>query len=55
VSPGYYIYKIILDNRSTFEQRVTANYAANLGGSEKLHLNIRGDPDNPIERVSEIF
>ena len=54
VEPGYYRYEIILDNKFTFEQRVVASYAANLGGSEKLHLNIRGDPDNPIEFVSEI-
>lgn len=54
VEPGYYRYKIILDNKFTFEQRVTASYAANLGGSEKIHLNIRDDPDNPIEFVSEI-
>lgn len=54
VEPGYYRYKIILDNKFTFEQRVTASYAANLGGSEKLHLNIIDDLDNPIEFVSEI-
>lgn len=54
VEPGYYRYKIILDNNSTFESRVTANYAANLGGSEKLHLTIRDDPNNPIEFMSEI-
>ncbi|MDR7666425.1 hypothetical protein RG963_11660 [Methanosarcina sp. Z-7115] len=54
VEPGYYRYEIILDNKFTFEQRVVASYTANLGGSEKLHLNIRGDPDNPIEFVSEI-
>ncbi len=51
---GQYRYEIILDNKFTFEQRVTANYAANVGGSEKLHLNILGDPDNPIEFMSEI-
>lgn len=54
VEPGYYRYEIILDNKFTFEQRVVASYAANLGSSEKLHLNIRGDPDNPIEFVSEV-
>lgn len=54
VESGYYRYKIILDNKSTFEQRVTANYAANLGGSEKLHLTIRDDSDNPIQFVGEI-
>jgi hypothetical protein len=51
---GQYRYEIILDNKFTFEQKVQADYAGNLGGSEKLHLNIRGDPDNPIEFVSEI-
>lgn len=54
VEPGYYRYKIILDIEFTFEQTVTASYAANLGGSEKLHINIIDDPDNPIEFVSEI-
>lgn len=54
VEPGYYRYEIILDNKFTFEQRVVASYTANLGGSEKLHLNIHDDPDNPIEFVSEI-
>lgn len=49
VTPAYYKYEIILDNTFTFEQRVTASYAANLGGSEKLYLTIRDDPDNPIE------
>ncbi len=51
---GQYRYEIILDNKFTFEQKVQADYAGNLGGSEKLHLNIRGDPDNPIEFISEI-
>lgn len=54
VEPGYYRYKIILDNKFTFEQTVTASYAANLGGSEKLHISIIDNPDNPIEFVSEI-
>lgn len=49
VEPAYYRYEIILDNKFTFEQRITANYAANVGGSEKLYLTIRDDPDNPIE------
>ncbi len=51
---GQYRYEIILDNKFTFEQKVQAGYAGNLGGSEKLHLNIRGDPDNPIEFTREI-
>jgi hypothetical protein len=54
VEPGYYRYKIILDNKFTFEQTVTASYAANLGGSEKLHIHIIDDPNNPIEFVDEI-
>ncbi len=54
VEPGHYRYEIILDNKFSFEQRVTANYAANLGGSEKLHINIIDDVDSPIEFVSEI-
>jgi hypothetical protein len=51
---GQYRYEIILDNKFTFEEKVQAGYASNLGGSEKLHLTIRDDPDNPIEFVSEI-
>ncbi|WP_292372981.1 hypothetical protein [Methanosarcina sp. UBA411] len=51
---GQYKYEIILDNKFTFEQRVQAGYAGNLGGSTKLHLNIRDDPDNPIDFTSEI-
>ncbi|HWQ49424.1 MAG TPA: hypothetical protein VN414_10850 [Methanosarcina sp.] len=51
---GQYKYEIILDNKFTFEQKVQAGYAGNLGGSTKLHLNIRGDPNNPIEFVSEM-
>lgn len=54
VEPGYYRYEIILDNKVTFEQRVVASYAANLGGSEKLHINIIDNPDNPIEFTSEM-
>ncbi len=54
VEPGYYRYEIILDNKFTFEQRVVASYATNLGGSEKLHINIIDDPDSPIEFASEI-
>lgn len=52
--PGYYRYEIILDNKFTFEQKVQANYATELGSSEKLHLTIRDDPDNPIEFGMEI-
>lgn len=49
---GQYRYEIILDNKFTFEEKVQAGYASNLGGSEKLYLTIRDDPDNPIEFVS---
>lgn len=52
--PGKYRYEIILDNKLTYEAKVHAGYATNLGGSEKLHLTIRDDPDNPIEFVGEI-
>ncbi len=52
---GQYRYEIILDNVSTFETKLQTGYAAaNLGGSEKLHINIIDNPDNPIEFVSEI-
>jgi hypothetical protein len=51
---GYYRYEIILDNKLTFEHKVRADYASELGSSEKLHLNILGDPDNPIEFGSVI-
>lgn len=54
VEPGYYMYEIILDNKLTFEQRVVASYAANLGGSEKLNINIIDDSDNPIEFGMEV-
>jgi len=51
---GKYRYEIILDNELTYEAKVQAGYVANLGGSEKLHLTIRDDPDNPIQFVDEI-
>ncbi|WP_410507237.1 hypothetical protein RSJ42_10435 [Methanosarcina hadiensis] len=53
--PGKYRYEIILDNEFTYEAKVHAGYATNLGGSEKLHLTIRDDPDNPIQFSGEIF
>lgn len=49
VEPAYYRYEIILDNKFTFEEKVRADYAAELGSSEKLHINLNEDPDNPIE------
>jgi hypothetical protein len=51
---GQYRYEIILDNKFTFEEKIQASYAANLGGSEKLNLTIRDDPDNSIEFAREI-
>jgi hypothetical protein len=51
---GQYRYEIILDNKFTFEEKIQASYAANLGDSEKLNLTIRDDPDNPIEFAREI-
>ncbi|AKB79378.1 hypothetical protein MSHOH_2895 [Methanosarcina horonobensis HB-1 = JCM 15518] len=51
---GKYRYEIILDNELTYEAKVHAGFASNLGGSEKLHLTIRDDPDNPIQFVGEI-
>jgi hypothetical protein len=45
---GLYRYEIILDNEFTCEQTVRADYAAELGSSEKLSIYITGDPDNPI-------
>lgn len=51
---GQYRYEIILDNELTYEAKVQAGFVANLGGSEKLHLTIRDNPDNPIQFVGEI-
>lgn len=45
---GQYRYEIILDNEFTFEERVQADYAANLSSSEKLYIYITGDPDDPL-------
>ncbi|HOW13522.1 hypothetical protein [Methanosarcina sp.] len=54
VELGKYRYEIILDNELTYEAKVKAGFAGNLSGSEKLHLTIRDDPDNPIQFVGEI-
>lgn len=51
---GQYRYEIILDNRSTFEQKVQANYATNLGSSEKLHINLIDHPEYPMEIGIEV-
>jgi len=47
--PGIYRYGIILDNEFTCEQTVRADYAAELGSSEHLCIDICNDPDNPLE------
>lgn len=45
---GQYRYEIILDNEFTCEQTVRADYAAELGSSEKLYIYITDDPENPV-------
>jgi len=49
VEPAYYRYEIILDNKFTSEEKVRADYAAELGSSEKLYIFLNEDSDNPIE------
>jgi hypothetical protein len=51
---GLYRYEIILDNDFTCEQTVRADYAAELGSSEKLYIYITDDPDNPIKFGIEV-
>jgi len=51
--PGIYRYEITLD-KFTYEQKVRADYAAELGSSEKLYVYITDDPDNPIMFGMEI-
>lgn len=51
---GQYRYEIILDNSSTFEQKVQADYATNLCSSEKLHINLTDNPEYPMEIMIEV-
>jgi len=45
---GQYRYELILDNEITFEEKIQADYAANLSSSEKLYIYISSDPENPV-------
>ncbi|MHC1754995.1 MAG: hypothetical protein AB9861_06110 [Methanosarcina sp.] len=51
---GQYRYEIILDNESTFEQKVQADHATNLCSSEKLHINLIDHPEYPMEIGIEV-
>ncbi|TFH06114.1 MAG: hypothetical protein E4H06_00245 [Methanosarcina sp.] len=51
---GQYRYEIILDNKSTFEQKVQADHATNLCSSEKLHINLIDHPEYPMEIGIEV-
>ena len=54
VELGYYRYEIILDGQPPFEQKVRADYAAELSSSEKLYLNLIDHPEYPMEIGIEI-
>lgn len=45
---GKYRYEIIMDNEFTFEQKVQADYAAEVSSSEMLYIYISDDPENPV-------
>lgn len=45
---GQYRYEILLDNKFTFEQRVQADYAAEVSSSETLYIYVNADPEIPI-------
>lgn len=51
---GIYRYEIILDKELSYEQTVRADYAAELGSSEKLFIYITNDPENPVTFGIEI-
>jgi hypothetical protein len=51
---GLYRYEIILDNEFADEQIVRADYAAELGSSEKLHINLIDHPEYPMEIGIEV-
>ncbi|MCC4766157.1 hypothetical protein FXW07_05890 [Methanosarcina sp. DH1] len=45
---GQYRYEMILDNKFTFEQKIQADYAADVSSSETLDIYISDDPENPV-------
>lgn len=54
VEPGIYRYEIFQDNEFTGEEKVRADYAAELGSSEKLHINLIDHPEYPMEIGIEV-
>ena len=54
VELGYYRYEITLDGQPPFEQKVRADYAAALGSSEKLYINLIDHPKYPMEIGIEV-
>ena len=45
---GQYRHEIILDNKFTFEQKIKADYAADVNSSEILYIYVSDDPENPV-------
>jgi len=54
VEPGVYRYEIFLDHEFICEETVRADYAAELGSSEKLRLNLIDNPEYPLEIGIEV-
>lgn len=54
VEPGIYRYEIFQDNELIGEETVRADYAAELGSSEKLHINLIDHPEYPMEIGIEV-
>lgn len=54
VEPGIYRYDIFQDNEFICEETVRADYAAGLGSSEKLHINLIDHPEYPMEIGIEV-
>jgi len=52
--PGLYRYEIILDDEFVDEQIVRADYATELGSSEKLYINLIDHPEYPMEIGIEV-
>ncbi|AKB23537.1 hypothetical protein MSMTP_0068 [Methanosarcina sp. MTP4] len=54
VELGNYRYEITLDGQPPFEQKVRADYATELGSSEKLYINLIDHPEYPMEIGIEV-
>ncbi len=54
VELGYYRYEITLDGQPPFEQKVRADYGAELCSSEKLYINLIDHPEYPMEIGIEV-